>query len=72
MNNLQKAKFVVSRENIKIDEFVAKNRDDVNKGGDNVQVFPRLRLTRPKPRKPQIRVPVAVTILEFPGKQEYY
>lgn len=59
-------KFAISRENLKIDEFVAKNRDDVKTGREKVQVFPRLRLTRPKPRKPQIRVPVAVTILQFP------
>lgn len=71
-DKLQNMKIVASRENIKIDEFVAKNRGDVNRGGEKVQVFPKLRLSRPKPKKAQIRVPVAVTILEFPRKDDYF
>lgn len=57
---------------VNIDEFAARNRDEVKRGGgDKGQVFPKLRLTRPRPRNPQIRVPVAVTILEFPCRDDF-
>lgn len=59
--------------NIKLDEFVAKNREEVRKSAKNkIPVFPKLRLTRMKPKKEQIRVPVAVTILRFPCDNDFY
>lgn len=63
-----------SKSDIKIDEFVAKNRDEVNKKGvvKKVPVFPKLRLSRPKPKRELICVPVAVTILRFPCDDDYY
>lgn len=61
----------VVRSQLKVDEFVARNREQASKKKVQ-QVFPRLRLSRPKPRRPLVRVPVAVTILRFPGDEADY
>lgn len=71
----EKAKIVkIKQSDIKIDEFVAKDREEVNKisGVKKIPVFPKLRLSRPKPKREFIRVPVAVTILRFPCDEDYY
>lgn len=71
----EKAKIVqIKQSDIKIDEFVAKDREEVNKVGGvkKIPVFPKLRLSRPKPKREFIRVPVAVTILRFPCDEDYY
>lgn len=68
-NQLQEKKSTEST--IKIDEFFAENRKEVSRSvkDKQIQVFPRLRLSRPKPRNQKIRVPVAVTILQFPRQE---
>lgn len=50
----------------KIDEIVANSTKS-----SSVPVFPKLHLTRVKPRRPQHRCPVTVTILQFPPNETY-